>query len=189
VFDVLAVVRERPEIRVLDGVLDDADRRHVVELVDRAESAPSGDGVCADSAGTWFEIEAGDDEVVARVATRIERTVGIASRVGPSLRMRRYRAGQRHPPHHDHYRIDGFELVATAMVCLEAHGSGGTTDFPLARPGAAVVPRSNRLVTWRNVRADGARDSLSLHEGALVRAGVKTTATLFVYGGPEDARS
>lgn len=131
--------------------------------------------------GSSCELPVAADEVIAAVAEKMVAAVGLRGEVDHRLRFRRYAPGEYQPLHFDAYALGDRVLVATVMLCLTAPESGGETVFPAASPALRLAPRVGRLLTWRNVHADGSDDAAALHESLPVIAGTKATLTAFVY--------
>ena len=135
-----------------------------------------------DETGLSYELPSSSDPLLLDLNRRIYRAVGIDNDFDATLRVRRYRAGEFHPPHCDHFEAEGRALLATAMLHLCDTAAGGETRFTEARPQPfCVTPKRGRLVVWLNHGADGRPDLLSRHEGLPVRAGEKITVTNFLY--------
>jgi hypothetical protein len=177
-----AVVRRSPLIVVEDGVLDAEQQAHVRRLGAAAEAA-GGAGTKHDDTGFSVELDVWADPVLAALAAHIDELVGLDSRDQPTARFRRYRAGESHPPHGDHYAAgDGHELLVTAMAGVGEPGAGGATCFPIATPPLRLPAIAGRLALWVNHLRNGDRDRLTLHDGEPVEAGEKVTVTRFLYG-------
>jgi hypothetical protein len=117
----------------------------------------------------------------ARIVDRVGRSRQLHQ---PSFRFRRYRPGDAHPAHRDHFEVEGAWLLVTAMVVLQAPVAGGATRFDLAVPAVRVPAVAGRLILWCNHLRDGAPDRLAVHEGEPVIDGEKATLTRFLYGPP-----
>jgi prolyl 4-hydroxylase len=180
----LTCVSPRPRVYVQDGFVTADEAAALAALGAASVVQAHGLHTKADSTGFSFELPDAVDPLVAEVRQRIERTLGVPNECGGTLRYRRYEAGHAHPPHHDHYEMAGRWLLATAMICLTDVEAGGETRFPQAWPPLEVLPRRGRLVLWLDHAADGRPDRSSLHDGAPVLQGTKTTVTEFVYGDP-----
>ncbi len=154
-----------------DAALDTLGARRSTERTGRVAEVPT---------DASPELRALEDEIAA--------TVGLDNAMAGSLRMRHYRVGEGHPPHHDRYAIDGHRLLATALLCVQAPEAGGETIFPEAEDGPLAVPqRVGGLLVWRNVDAAGHDLDAALHRAASVRAGDKIVWASFFYGQPESA--
>jgi hypothetical protein len=174
-----AVLRRSPLVHLEEDFVDLAEREHVIRLGAAAETAGL-TGAKHDSTGFSFELATTADERVAALARRIADRTGLAP---PStLRFRRYRGGEWHPRHVDHFEIDGDWLLVTAMVVLRAPEAGGATSFPHATPRLRVPATGGALILWLNHLRDGCPDRLAGHEGELVTQGEKITVTAFQYG-------
>lgn len=87
----------------------------------------------------------------------------------------RYFPGGRFRPHMDCGLWDGDpagEREQTVILFLNTPRSGGETFFPWL--GAAVRPEAGRLLTWRNLTADGGCDRRMIHSSLPLLAGRKT---------------
>lgn len=170
----------RPWLRAAAAFVSEPERAALAELAD-GELARAGEEI-ADGTGRAVELEIEHAPLLAAITARVAAAVELAGVVPPSVRFRRYEASEGHPPHPDHYELDGAALVVTAMLVLEAPVSGGATEFPEARPHPArVAPIARQLVTWTNVAPDGADDPLAVHRGAPVIAGRKEILLWFFY--------
>ena len=116
------------------------------------------------------------------LSSRLEGLLGVSNRVGSTWRLREYLPGQGHPPHLDRYEIAGYELLATALLCIEAPLAGGQTVFGRAPEGPLVMAhKEGQLVVWYNVQPDGGDSVASRHLGAPVLSGTKQILGYFVY--------
>jgi hypothetical protein len=182
-------LRSIPPMRVLDGVGDPPDLRAVVAIGAAVEAdAPEGLHATADDTGFAFELEFAQHPPVARLVRLMDEVLGFTSTFDGTVRFRRYRVGEHHPPHPDHYEIDGAVLAATAMLYLTDVEAGGEIEFPLACPPVAVRPAAGRLLVWANYLSDGRPDQLSTHLARAVTAGEKVTITRFAYRPPQACR-
>jgi hypothetical protein len=146
-------------------------------------AVPSAWGPRQDETGLHFELPVDAHPCVGAVGARLRAALGFGGPGPQTLRYRRYEPGDHHPPHTDSYEVGGERLVATAMLWLTACEVGGETRFVNTRPAPMLLaPRAGRMAVWLNYGADGAPDPASMHEGAPVVRGVKTTLTSFVYG-------
>lgn len=87
----------------------------------------------------------------------------------------RYSPGGRFKPHMDCGLWEGDpagEREHTVLIFLNTPRSGGETFFP--NLGAAVRPVAGRLLTWRNLTADGGCDRRMMHSSLPLLAGRKT---------------
>jgi prolyl 4-hydroxylase len=137
-----------------------------------------------DHTGFSFELPLAQDPTAAAISARIGAALGVVNAFSGTVRFRRYAQGEAHPPHIDNFPIDGFDLVATALVALDTPEEGGETVFPRADPPLAIVPRAGRLLAWLNNGPDGRPDGRAHHKGRPVLRGTKTTVTAFVYAEP-----
>lgn len=171
------VLAWRPWLRVVPGFISDPERRELLAFA-LAEAPPA--DATDDDTGLAFELASGAQ--LASLTARVEAAAGLPNERGGFVRFRRYGVGQGHPPHVDHYEIEGAQLVATAMLVLEAPEAGGATEFPEALPWpTAVKPHAGQLVLWHNALPDGSEDARSSHRGAPVVAGHKSVLLWFFY--------
>lgn len=99
-----------------------------------------------------------------------------------------YRPGEQYKPHVDYFAPDDAgaareieragQRVATSLICLHAAEEGGATRFP--RFGTAWSGAAGDGLSFRNVRADGEIEPLSLHQGEPVTSGWKALASLWL---------
>ena len=113
---------------------------------------------------------------------------GLPWRHGERLTVLFYKVGDRYAPHADYFaegtEEDTYHMeqsgqrVATTLLSLHAAKQGGATHFP--RLGTSWNGTSGDLMTFRNLREDGAPNPVSLHEGQVVKEGWKTLASLWI---------
>lgn len=178
----------RPQLRAAPGFVDEQERAELATLVAAALDASS--NATRDETGEAIELSVASRPALVAATERVSRAVGLEARAPSHVRARRYAPGQGHPPHPDHYEIDGAALVVTAMLVIVAPTAGGATEFPEAVPfPARVEPRLGQLVTWTDVRTEGAigeDDPLAIHRGAPVVAGTKVVLLWFFYAPREE---
>lgn len=158
-------------------------------LADPVALAPLSSCTDSDETGHSAELETAGHPLLAALEDRILKSLGLTNAAPGSLRLRRYEAAQGHPPHCDDYAIDGAQLLATALLCVEAPELGGQTVFLDAADGPLQVQhRAGQLVAWRNVTPAGQALATARHAGIAVELGTKTILGLFVYGLPQELR-
>ena len=123
--------------------------------------------------------------IVQPIDESIADLLGVDPKNGETMQGQRYDIGQQFRAHHDYfheaekYWADmercGGQRTWTAMVFLNDVAEGGATWFPKA--GIRVVPRRGLLLAWNNMKADGAPNDQTLHEGMPVVEGVKYIVT------------
>ena len=172
-------LRRSPLVYLEPDFIDPAGRARLLALGEAAEQADV-PGSKRDSTGFSYELDTASEEGAASLALRIAALTGLVPT--PTLRYRRYRSGESHAHHLDHFEAGGEWLLVTAMVILRAPELGGATSFPHATPRLRVEPTAGALVLWLNHLRDGSTDRLSGHEGEVVRTGEKVTVTSFQYG-------
>ncbi len=178
-------LRERRRIYVMDGFATLEECRHLRDLgADVQRLARWGVTTKHDHTGFSFELPLARDPAAAAISERICAALGVVNAFSGTLRFRRYAPGEAHPPHTDNFRIDEFDLVATALVALDTPEEGGETAFPCADPPLAVALRAGRLLAWLNNAPDGRPDGHADHEGRPVLRGTKTTVTEFIHAEP-----
>jgi hypothetical protein len=168
----------RPWLRVLRGFVTDEERRDLLALTGALPTADASE----DHAGLAIELPVSEAPALARLTERVEAACGLQGMRSGFVRLRSYEVGQGHPPHTDHYEIESAQLVATAMLTLEAPEAGGRTEFPEALPWpTSVAPLPGQLAVWHNLLRDGTEDPRSAHRGASVLAGSKRVLLWFFY--------
>ena len=184
-------VSETPRVFQCDGFATNAEIRTILQFIDHPDWMQAQElALQHDETGASCEIPIDAAPVFTDLADRLNDALGIVNIAGDTFRYRKYGVGEGHPPHCDHFRLDGKALVATAMLILESPRAGGRTVFPQASPKPVKArPKKARLVYWFNHQPDGRRDYLSEHFGENVHAGTKTTLTWFVYAGTNEAGS
>ena len=115
----------------------------------------------------------------------IAALLGIEPLHGETMQGQRYAPGQQFRAHHDYFhesqsywdkmQEQGGQRTWTAMVFHNDVPEGGATWFPQA--GIKVAPKRGLLLAWNNMRADGASNPLTLHEGMPVIEGTKYIVT------------
>lgn len=179
-----------PRLYVADGFATEAEAAYARTCgLDPAWAEDRGLATRHDPTGYSFEMPVEGDRLLEGLRARIHETLGLVNVHGGTMRFRHYATGEGHPPHLDCYEIQGAHLICTALLHLGDCEAGGETHFPRAYPRpVSVRPRQGRLVAWFNYYPNGAPDQSSLHEGAAVVRGTKTTLTAFIYGRLSDAR-
>jgi hypothetical protein len=176
-------VSERPLLFRLPGYLA---AEHCATLAAwlRDEPALEAAGIMVkhDVTGASCEVPRSASPLVDELADRLEDTLGLPNFLGQTLRFRHYTAGQGHPPHVDTYQMDGFELVATALVCLEAPARGGETVFLDAEEAPIAVRHvTGQLLAWHNLNALGQPEPAANHLATPVEEGDKLILAYFFY--------
>lgn len=176
-----------PAVYAVDGLVDAEELAALLQIAGEPERALTiGDEPRRDKTGLCFETPIEGEPLLETLRARLEQLLGYESGLGYTFRVRRYGPGNGHPPHLDCYGAEGFELLATAMLALQAPASGGETGFPRATPAPLRVPqREGRALIWYNHLPDGRPDPASLHVGEPVQEGEKVVLLFFFYAPPE----
>lgn len=184
-------VAEDPLLLVAPQFVSAAELAKLQSLLgDPAALAPISSSAETDETGYSAELETAGHLLLTTLEDRILKSLYLTNALPGSLRLRRYAAGKGHPPHCDDYEIDGAQLLATALLCVEAPELGGQTVFLDAADGPLQIQhRPGQLVAWRNVTSAGQTVATARHAGNAVELGTKTLLGLFVYGLPQDVRS
>ncbi len=136
----LTQLSRTPRLYLADEFATDEEIAHILRVAgDRDALTRQGIDTKHDTTGFSFEMPVPGDACLEAYAARIHAAVGMTNDIGGSLRFRRYRIGESHPPHLDCYRIGESCLVATALLYLNDTEAGGETTFPRALPAPVAV--------------------------------------------------
>ncbi|KAK9817096.1 hypothetical protein WJX72_009493 [[Myrmecia] bisecta] len=109
---------------------------------------------------------------------RVAELVGHPASHMESLQVARYDVGQQFKAHYDSGATDVRRLL-TVLLYLNDDHEGGETDFP--HQNRTVRCEKGKAVLWYNLHDDGTVIYNSYHRALPVLAGVKWTATQWVY--------
>lgn len=179
-----------PSLVLLGGLLSDAECEALVAAARprlgrslTVATQTGGQEVNADRTSRGMFFERAENELVARIETRIARLVHWPVERGEGLQVLHYRPGAEYKPHYDYFDPDapgtpsilrrGGQRVATVIMYLSEPERGGGTIFPDVF--LEVAPRRGNAVFFSYERPHpGTR---TLHGGAPVLAGEKWIAT------------
>jgi prolyl 4-hydroxylase len=135
------------------------------------------------SEGTYFR--RAENELIARIETRIAELTGCPAERGEPIQVLHYRPGTEYKPHFDYFDpadsgnrqvlAMGGQRVATLIMYLNDVDGGGSTVFPDI--GLDVLPRRGNAVFFAYSDDEGRLDPRTLHGGSPVAAGEKWIAT------------
>jgi len=125
------------------------------------------------------------DTLVKDISGRIDKALGLPTKIGETIQGQRYMAGQQFKPHHDFFHVGeeywkterkrGGQRSWTAMLFLNKVEAGGATHF--VNVGINIEPKPGVLLIWNNALPDGTPNPDTLHAGTPVQSGVKYVLT------------
>jgi prolyl 4-hydroxylase len=178
---------EKPALRVLDGMLSDAECDELIELarprLQRALTVDSDGGQQVDqrrtSEGMFFGLN--ELPLIGRIEQRLAGLLGVPVEHGEGLQILHYLPGQEYEPHFDWFDPEqpgfaavtaaGGQRVASVVMYLNTPPLGGGTAFP--EVGLTITARRGSAVYF----AYEGGDRSSLHAGLPVQRGEKWIAT------------
>lgn len=192
---VLASVRA-PRVIVFGGLLSDDECDQLVALgrerLVRSETVQLATGASEINAARTSEgmfFGRGENEVCARIESRIAALCSWPLENGEGLQILRYRPGAEYKPHYDYFDPEqpgtpailkrGGQRVATLVIYLNTPQRGGATIFPDIR--LDVAPIKGNAVFFSYDRPHPMTQSL--HGGAPVLEGEKWVATKWLREG------
>lgn len=181
------VVNEHLQLYVYQNFLNVEERADLIKLIDNdAKPSTLYAGTELEDFRTSFSCNLDPyHPSVKSIDTKISKVLGVLPGYSEVIQGQRYDVGQQFKEHHDFFhtsedywqseRTNGGQRSWTAMVYLNDDLEGGTTEFFKAKVG--VRPLAGMLVTWNNMRPDGAPNNFSLHSGKPVTKGRKYIIT------------
>ncbi len=194
----VSVCVDAPPLRVLEGVLGEAECAELIELarprLQRALTVADNGEQQVDqrrtSEGMFFSL--GEQPLIRRLEQRLADLLDVPASHGEGLQVLHYRPGQEYEPHFDWFdpELPGFEAttrdggqrIASVVMYLNTPEQGGGTAFP--ELGLTVTARCGSAVYF----AYEGGDTLSLHAGLPVIRGEKWIATKWLRERPYRAR-
>lgn len=183
----VSVSVQAPVVRVLEGLLSDAECDELIELarprLQRALTIDTDGKQQVDrrrtSAGMFFTLN--EKPLVGQIEQRLERLLGVPATHGEGLQILHYLPGQEYEPHFDWFDPEhpgfgaitavGGQRIASVVMYLNTPEFGGGTAFP--EIGLTVTARRGSAVYF----AYESGDLSSLHAGLPVQRGEKWIAT------------
>lgn len=181
------VANEHLQMYVFQNFLNVEERASLIQLIDHnAKPSTLYAGTELEDFRTSFSCDLNPhDDKVKSIDSKISNLLGVLPGYSEVIQGQRYDVGQQFKEHHDFFhttqdywekeRTNGGQRSWTAMVYLNDDLEGGTTEFFKAKVG--VRPLAGMLVTWNNMRPDGAPNNFSLHSGKPVTKGRKYIIT------------
>jgi prolyl 4-hydroxylase len=188
---------EAPALRVLDGILTEAECSELIELarprLQRALTVDSDGRNQVDqrrtSEGMFFSLN--ELPLIGRIEQRLASLVGVPASHGEGLQILHYLPGQEYEPHFDWFDPEqpgyaaitavGGQRIASVVMYLNTPAQGGGTAFP--EIGLTVTARRGSAVYF----AYEGGDQSSLHAGLPVLSGEKWIATKWLRERPYKA--
>ncbi len=174
---------KKPSIYQLNQIINTDEVDRVFDIIhDDALLGSAQVSTQRDADGTSLELPVTLDPILKTIADRMCEAACLPGANLSALRLRICRKGQGHPPHFDHYEIDGEPLAATVLITLAQPERGGSTCFELAEHGPLeFTPQVGDALLWYNLADDLEHDLLAWHEGPPVLEGTKITLAGFIY--------
>lgn len=130
--------------------------------------------------GRW--ISSNEDKLIESIKKRVSILTGTPMENQESPHLVRYDRGGKYDAHNDYFQENdgtyiseciprGGQRVYTCIVYLNEEFSGGATDFPLLNQ--MVIPKTGKLVFWRNVDERATPIKESLHAAMPIASGTK----------------
>ena len=186
------IVSQDPPVRVIRGLLLEAECRHLTALASPALRTSSvidprtGSRVphpVRTSMGMSFgPLE--EDLVVHAINRRLAAVTGTEVSWGEPLQILRYSPGQEYKPHVDALPGASNQRTWTVLVYLNEDYSGGETRF--TELDLSVRGKQGDGLIFRNMSADGRADHRMRHAGRPVTSGVKWLASRWIRAAPYD---
>lgn len=138
------------------------------------------------SKSAW--LNEGEDEVVARVARRVEDMTGLSTRTAEELQVVNYGIGGHYEPHLDFARkeeTNAFKSlgtgnrIATVLFYMSDVAQGGATVFPGLK--VALWPEKGTAAVWMNLLKSGNGDFSTRHAACPVLAGSKWVSNKWLH--------
>ncbi len=141
--------------------------------LDRAAATFRGSGGHADVPAWGYPAL---DDFTGRVAGEL----GLSRDPNAVVRFERHHEGEHVAGHVDPDGDGHLPLVATALLCLVAPGSGGETVFPFVDPSLSIRHEAGQLTLWLNHDHLLRADLRSYHAAEVITGGTKVTMTWFI---------
>lgn len=173
---------EEPLVVVLGNVLSDEECNELINLstdkMKRSKIGTTREENELRTSSSMF-IEESENELVARVETRISTIMNIPIAHGEGLQILRYTPGQQYKAHHDFFsstnKVVNNNRISTLVMYLNDVEEGGETFFP--QLNFSVSPKKGMAVYFEYFYNDQTLNELTLHGGAPVITGEKWVAT------------
>ncbi|KAI7757089.1 hypothetical protein M8C21_028489 [Ambrosia artemisiifolia] len=199
-----------PRAFLYRNFLTDAECDHLIQLAkDKLEKSMVADNESGKSIESEVRTSSGmflnkaQDEVVARIESRISAWTFLPVENGESMQILHYENGQKYEPHWDYFHDKanqalGGHRIATVLMYLSNVQKGGETVFPeseikesqpkanedwseCAKKGYAVKPRKGDALLFFSLHPNATTDVLSLHGSCPVIEGEKWSATKWIH--------
>ncbi|WP_041076074.1 2OG-Fe(II) oxygenase [Bacillus sp. OxB-1] len=172
---------EEPLVVVLGNVLSNEECDELIRLSkDKIKRSKIGttreENELRTSSGMF--IEESENELVARIETRISSIMNIPIEHGEGLQILQYTPGQQYKAHYDFFSSTSKvtnNRISTLVMYLNDVEQGGETFFP--KLNFSVTPKKGMAVYFEYFYTDPHLNELTLHGGAPVITGEKWVAT------------
>lgn len=169
---------EEPLIVVLGNVLSNEECEELISLskdkMKRSKIGATREVNELRTSSSTF-IEESENDIVARVETRVSSIMNIPIEHGEGLQILQYTPGQQYIAHHDFFKKADNNRISTLIMYLNDVEEGGETYFP--ELDFSVSPKKGMAVYFEYFYNDPALNELTLHGGAPVITGEKWVAT------------
>lgn len=193
----LELLSESPWIGVGDKALN-AEECYLVRYLGGPLVEPS---IAADPEGKLVRVqlrssfdmafnETQEDITLLLIQRRMCAFVNTTPACAEPLQLLRYQNGQEYRPHRDYLPSSMItpleqggagQRESTVIVYLNDVKNGGETEF--IELDKKIVPKTGRVIAFKNLHADGSPDTRTLHAGLPVKYGTKWIATLWIHQG------
>ena len=131
-----------------------------------------------------------EDINILLIQRRMAEIVDTTPAYSEYLQLLRYQNGQEYRPHRDYLPPSlitpleeggAGQRESTVIIYLNDVENGGETEF--IELDKKIAPKMGRVLAFKNLHADGAPDTRTLHAGLPVKSGTKWIATMWIHQG------
>lgn len=176
-------------IKILDNILTKEECSELIKMGSDKMQAATTLGTAIDGYRTaensWIYDKT---DLTEKIKNLVLKETGLPINNQEEIHIVKYNIGGEYKAHHDFFHPNeayyesstsrGGQRVFSCLFYLNHNFTGGETEF--INKKIKIIPKTGRLLIWRNMNEDGTLDYDSFHAGLPVLSGIKYIAIVWV---------